>query len=192
MVAYEPAGKATRIKTWVLAEASLTPSAAEPRNGVVPLKALYTETENEPDAGPEPEQEVVSLEVSRPDTTAKTASEGAVKAIQNTSIQPEKEMEDEEKKAQAPDIGQLVKDAVDAAFKAHKPDVEPDFQVPTATPAKFANLWRYDNCDTGDLSFAVGVLNAHHNSGKIPAPETALKALAVRLAEIKDPIYRQS
>lgn len=285
MVEYEPAGKSTRIKTWVIAEASLTPQPAEPRNRIAQIKSLietegsmkaisltqkiddiqkafrdafstqgaredyyywvaevydeyiiaeykekyyqisYTESDGsftfavmtdwveverqqtwvvakaaylkslekkEPDAKPEPEAEAVSPEVSRPDTTAKTASEGAVGAKQHKSTQRDGAMDDDKKEPQVPDIGKLVQDAVAAAFKAHKPDVEPDFQVPTAQPAKFSNLWKYDNCDTGDLAFAVGVLNAHHQNGKIPAPETAMKSLAVRLAESTDAKHRQA
>lgn len=42
LVEREPVGKAHRIKTWFVGEASLTPTPAEPRNGVMPLKALLT------------------------------------------------------------------------------------------------------------------------------------------------------
>lgn len=40
LVEREPAGKAMHIKTWFIGEASLTPTPAEPRNSVVPLKSI--------------------------------------------------------------------------------------------------------------------------------------------------------
>lgn len=40
LVEREPIGKASRIKAWPIAEASLTPTPAEPRNSVTPLKSF--------------------------------------------------------------------------------------------------------------------------------------------------------
>lgn len=42
LVEREPAGKAMHIKTWFIGEASLTPTPAEPRNNVTPIKSLTT------------------------------------------------------------------------------------------------------------------------------------------------------
>lgn len=41
LVAREQIGKAWHIKSWLLAEASLTPTPAEPRNHVMPVKSLF-------------------------------------------------------------------------------------------------------------------------------------------------------
>jgi HK97 family phage major capsid protein len=41
LVEREPMGKAYHIKSWPIAEGSLTPTPAEPRNTAVPLKSLY-------------------------------------------------------------------------------------------------------------------------------------------------------
>lgn len=51
----EPVGKAFRIKSWVVAEASLTPTPAEPRNAAVSIKSLYQ-------AAPEEVQETIHEE----------------------------------------------------------------------------------------------------------------------------------
>ena len=45
LVEREPAGKATYIKTWIIAEASLTPTPAEYRNSAVPIKSLLKQAE---------------------------------------------------------------------------------------------------------------------------------------------------
>jgi HK97 family phage major capsid protein len=41
LVERESVGKSYHIKSWVIAEASLTPTPAEPRNSVMPVKSLY-------------------------------------------------------------------------------------------------------------------------------------------------------
>ena len=51
LVERESVGKAYWIKTWIVAEGSLTPTPAEPRNSVIPLKAfLGVQTETIPEA----------------------------------------------------------------------------------------------------------------------------------------------
>jgi phage head maturation protease len=42
LVEREEVGKSYHIKSWPIAEASLTPAPAEPRNGVMPIKSLIT------------------------------------------------------------------------------------------------------------------------------------------------------
>jgi hypothetical protein len=60
--------------------------------------------------------------------------------------------------------------------------------------AKFANTWKYDNIDNGDLALMHSVLDSAHRSGrsKYGASEDSAKALAVRLAENTDPEYTES
>lgn len=55
--------------------------------------------------------------------------------------------------------------------------------------AQFKNLWKYDNVDEGDLAFAIGVLDEARRSGRSRkgVSEDARRALAVRVAEAKDP-----
>ena len=45
MVEREQVGKSYHIKTWIVGEASLTPTPAEPRNGVLPIKSLFPPVE---------------------------------------------------------------------------------------------------------------------------------------------------
>jgi HK97 family phage major capsid protein len=49
IVEKEPVGKSFYIKSWPIAEASLTPTPAEPRNNVITIKSLITAPESEPD-----------------------------------------------------------------------------------------------------------------------------------------------
>lgn len=63
LVEREQVGKAWHIKSWVIAEASLTPQPAEPRNVVTPVKSLFVEIDE-----PEPEAAAAD-EVKDTDTT---------------------------------------------------------------------------------------------------------------------------
>ena len=45
LVEREPVGKSFHIKTWFVGEASLTPTPAEPRNSVLPIKSLFPPAE---------------------------------------------------------------------------------------------------------------------------------------------------
>jgi HK97 family phage major capsid protein len=56
LVEREQVGKSCYIKSWVIAEASLTPQPAEPRNSVVTVKSIYSSDEVE-----EPHQEVKEI-----------------------------------------------------------------------------------------------------------------------------------
>lgn len=72
---------------------------------------------------------------------------------------------------------------------SHLPLNQKPDQTQAPYQAKFGNLWKYDNVDEGDLAFAIGVLSEAHRSGRSRkgASEDALRALAVRIAEHKDP-----
>ena len=61
LVEREQVGKSWHIKSWPIAEASLTPTPAEPRNTAVSVKSLY-DIEQEPEREPEPIEEVVMTE----------------------------------------------------------------------------------------------------------------------------------
>jgi len=58
LVEKEPVGKAWLIKSWVIAEASLTPTPAEPRNAAVSIKSLY-----QPEQEEEPVEEIHEEEI---------------------------------------------------------------------------------------------------------------------------------
>jgi len=55
LVEREQVGKSWHITSWPIAEASLTPTPAEPRNAAVSVKSIYNDIEQEPAKEPEPE-----------------------------------------------------------------------------------------------------------------------------------------
>jgi len=89
LVERETVGKSHYIKTWIIAEASLTPTPAEPRNTVMPVKSLFkTEPEQAADAAeseethtqekPEMNEEELKTLL---ESVAATAADNAVKKM---------------------------------------------------------------------------------------------------------------
>lgn len=85
LVEREPVGKAWHIKTWVIGEASLTPTPAEPRNSALPLKSLFNAPEQAEDSpGDTPKnKETTKMEPEEikalVESAVKSAAEEAVK-----------------------------------------------------------------------------------------------------------------
>jgi HK97 family phage major capsid protein len=96
LVEREEVGKSFHIKSWPIAEASLTPTPAEPRNSVIPIKSLITHLsavaeveETKPIIVSESEVKMTEEEMKAHDEAiAKSAAEAAVKAYA-ASIEPE-------------------------------------------------------------------------------------------------------
>lgn len=108
LVEREPVGKSWYIKSWPIAEASLTPTPAEPRNGAMPIKSLLV-----PAVEPE-EIEPVAVEVaedSEPMPEAETESEENLQ---------EDIMDESEIKAL---LAQVADEAVKKYAEAHAPVV---------------------------------------------------------------------
>lgn len=104
LVKREPVGNANRVVKWPIGlDASMTPTPAEPRNGVVPLKSLYAQMRTPEGAG-----------------DASVSAQGAEKATRDEAIQKAGgiEMEKEE-------LERLVKDAAEQAVKAFATTVQP-------------------------------------------------------------------
>lgn len=80
MVEREQVGKSYHIKTWVIGEASLTPTPAEPRNGVLPLKSLFPPAEAVPeqDENNQPSQEKNIMDEKEIQALVEKAISGAV------------------------------------------------------------------------------------------------------------------
>jgi len=73
LVEREQVGKSYHIKSWPIAEASLTPTPAEPRNSAVPVKSLFK---------PETEQAVDTVKVEdKADISEDTMTEDEIKAM---------------------------------------------------------------------------------------------------------------
>lgn len=96
LVEREEVGKSYHIKSWPIAEASLTPAPAEPRNGVMPIKSLITtlpvdtgmEETKEPIIVSEMEVKMTEEEQKAHDELiAKTAAEAAVKAYAESQVE---------------------------------------------------------------------------------------------------------
>ncbi len=100
LVSRESIGKSYNIKSWPIAEASLTPTPAEPRNNVIPIKSLIT-----------------TLPVD-------TGVEETI--IVNES---EVKMTEEELKAQREHEEELMKSVAEAAVKAYAASLEPEVKA---------------------------------------------------------------
>jgi hypothetical protein len=81
LVEREQTGKSTWLKTWIIAEASLTPTPAEYRNSAVPLKSLLKSAEVTGDVTPEPAAK------SAPATTTLSNLRGVNMEIDETKLQ---------------------------------------------------------------------------------------------------------
>jgi len=99
------AGKARRITQWFLTEASLTPTPAEPRNHVVPLKSLLVAGEEE-----QPMTEQIDMEALKT-TMAETAAVAAVEAV--------KAYMSAQEQATSPGVLEVVEDEADRALKGN-------------------------------------------------------------------------
>lgn len=108
LVEREPVGKAWHIKSWFVGEASLTPTPAEPRNGVIALKALLPKENKEME-----KEDIVALFGEMKTELVKAATETAEAAV--------KKMADElapEVKAGFAGHVEIVKDEADQPFKS--------------------------------------------------------------------------
>lgn len=106
LVEREPAGKAMHIKTWVIGEASLTPSPAEFRNTVVTLKSFISPDAALPDAD-EPTQ-TNQMENNTMSDEIKTA---VAQAVADALAQRDNEIKQEAEKAAA------IKAAEESGYK---------------------------------------------------------------------------
>lgn len=111
LVEYEPVGKSTWIKTWIVGEASLTPTPAEGRNEVITLKSYLSD--NAAEQTPE----------GKPEATEVAASEGGAEAESTLSSPQGKE---QKKMEITPELlQQTVKDAVSDTIKAYRESEPP-------------------------------------------------------------------
>jgi hypothetical protein len=65
LVEREQTGKSWHIKSWPIAEASLTPTPAEPRNAVISVKSLLPQTPEQADPEPDIEEGNIMTEESK-------------------------------------------------------------------------------------------------------------------------------
>jgi HK97 family phage major capsid protein len=128
LVEREQIGKAWHIKSWPIAEASLTPTPAEPRNNAFPIKSLFIDpspavvTEVEGNTNSQPVMEGIEMEKEELTALMAQVADEAVKKYA-LSIQPEVKagyvqvVEDEtDKAAKNMQPGDFFKAVRDAAF----------------------------------------------------------------------------
>ncbi len=108
LVEKEAVGKAFRIKSWVIAEASLTPTPAEPRNAAVSIKSIY---QPEQDVQENHEEEIMSEEVK----TAEPVDMG--KVVEDAITQALKRYEDSQPPVKA-HFAEVERDEADQPLTA--------------------------------------------------------------------------
>lgn len=167
-----PMGKVGWIKTWLIAEASITPIPAEPKNGVSPIKSLP------------------NLESLLPEDSTDEASEGPLQveeapaAIEEQPSEPQSKHTamDEAQKAAFDEMVARLETRLAAAEKALATQDTPEMgRSVKSAPAVITDTshWKYDNASAADLSFAIEFLG---NTEKARKPSDGLiKALAMRL-----------
>lgn len=189
---YKPAGKATEITRWPLGlDASLTPTPAEPRTRVLPLKSY-----DPPQAtltGPEGQRSDASADATT-STGTKTMDENEIKRMvaeaTAAAIKADRDAQAAAAQAAADEKARTdaaVKAALDAAAKewASGNRLADNGGVETGTPLKFSEVTRYDNLDPGETALMIGILEAHQRHGGRRPSEAAYKALAMKLDESK-------
>lgn len=106
-------GKSYFIKSWPIAEASLTPTPAEPRNAAVSVKTL---TQHQPDqVEPEPDKQEVIMteEVKAPEVKQELDIAALIKEAVDSAV---KKMRDEEPKVKAGNVD-VIEDEADKALR---------------------------------------------------------------------------
>ena len=110
LVDKELVGKSYLIKSWPIAEASLTPTPAEPRNAAVSIKSIYQPEQEEPE--PENHEEEIMSEETK--STAEPIDIGAV--VEDAITQALKKYEESQPKVKAPVA--VTVDEADQPFSA--------------------------------------------------------------------------
>lgn len=121
LVEREQVGKAWHIKSWPIAEASLTPTPAEPRNSVMPLKSLLTPAE----ALTEPEEGKPNVREGEKPVENKTMDEKDIQAIVDNAVKAALTASQESVETKAAQIA----DQKVAEFKATLPEVKAGYHL---------------------------------------------------------------
>ena len=187
LVDREPAGKGVwMIKTWVIGEASLTPTPAEYRNTVVTLKSLTP-----PDAAlPDKDDEVQPIK-----TEKKTMDELDVKTLVAQELEKEAKAREAKEAAEAARQAEL-KAASDAAYKQALEDVKSN---PTKT---YHSSEKFDDDNDGIQAFKSWMATGQENGGLIK-PDSSYEKIGNAKAAwnvttaasggnlVPDPLYQQ-
>ena len=126
LVEREQVGKSWHIKSWFVGEASLTPTPAEPRNGVMPLKSLIPTAEAWTEPGEDKNSTVLkTMENKAMDDKEKQALLDEVKDTVKTAFAGALAENEKTIEAKAAEIA----DKKVAEFKATLPEVKAGYQI---------------------------------------------------------------
>jgi len=159
LVDREPAGKAMHIKTWVIGEASLTPTPAEYRNTVTTLKSLEASeaalSDVDVKAEPKPNKE-------------RHMDENEVKAVADAAVAKALAERDEAQKAEAQKAADL-KAAEEAGYKAAVEDLR------ARKPVKYHTTEKVVESDEGAGAFRHWMKTGQENHELIEPSSEFLK-----------------
>ena len=191
LVEREQVGKSYHIKTWFVGEASLTPTPAEPRNGVLPLKSLIT-----PDVAVQADEKDTTQTVIQTEdnmnedikTAVEEAVKGAVKDIAEATAEQATKAIDEkvqskldEFKAALPEVKagyhvEVVEDEADKAAKENPFKSVGEFFLAVKSQAE------YGQTDERLLPLkATGLNEAIGSQGGFLVPETVAAGVFERM-----------
>lgn len=170
LVEREQVGKSWHITSWPIAEASLTPTPAEPRNAAVSVKSIYNDIEQEPAKEPEPEtiKEVEMTDEVKAEVKQEPIDYEAL--IKQAALEAVKLMKEPEVKAGV----QVVEDEADRAAKGNPFKTFGDF----LKSVKYAELAPYSIDkrllplrDREETKSALGINEAVPSEGGFLVPQ---------------------
>ena len=182
LVEREPAGKAMHIKTWVIGEASLTPTPAEYRNTVVTLKSLLPSDAALPDTD--------DTKSNQSNTGAKMSDEiktAVAQAVADALAQRDSELKAETEKQAA------IKAAEEVGYKKAVEELK------NLKPAKYHTTKSFDDDNDGVEAFKSWMQTGEVNGGLIrPTGIWAETKAAMAIGAgatggylVPDPLYNQ-
>jgi hypothetical protein len=166
----EAVGKSYHIKTWIIGEASLTPTPAEPRNSAVSIKSIF------PDRDAEKTVTAVAEQEGEPTTDT-------TQTIDNTMADETKATEVVNEVNVADTVQAAVKAAMDEFKASQTQSKEVKFEGGAPAIIMDSTSHKYDNYSIGNLALTAEVLkSASHLSSNNRAPSEGIyKAIARRL-----------
>lgn len=188
----ESVGKAYHIKTWIIGEASLTPTPAEPRNSAIPVKSLLPDQDDEAEqAAPAVESDPVEQEPEEQPIETKSTT----KEMENvsTTASENTEVKNVDTTAQGPlqaapqvDVDAIAAKAAEEAVKAFQASQaasrEVKFEGSAPAVITNTNTHKYDRYSVQDLALTASVIkSSSHLPNARPVSTDMYAALAARL-----------
>lgn len=187
----EMVGKAHHIKTWIIGEASLTPTPAEPRNSAIPVKSLLQDQADEAEqAANAADSEPVTQEPEEEQPETKSQPKEMENASAPAPEKTEAKTTEAPVQAQGPlqvDYNAIAAKAADEAIKAFQASQqatsrEVKFEGSAPSVITSTNTHKYDRHSVEDLALTAQVIkSAAHLPNARPVSTDMYAALAARL-----------